>query len=300
MIDLLMLPTIVIVLAVLAAFGAWLVGATGSRAARLCFRNPRLIAPAAVLLGLELLLGVLPAGLAAPFFQQNVLGMGLGLSVPFLVSIAANILCLAWLIRDLAQVLHGRPFAFGRFVAPVFAVSVLGWVAILGSLALVMAVGAGAGGVFVPVIIAWGLGLFWLNSRMAPFVAALPVAGGGVKAIRAEMAEGFRAAPGRFRLAVAVHLLVLGLVTFVWLDGYTTQDAAGEHVHDATNFTVHGQYVLSLTLDSGWPDAIATSVDATVPAALELVLRLFMALLGTIFIAAYALLGLDHDEVGRG
>jgi hypothetical protein len=284
-----MFPTVVIVLLVLAATAWWLRGATGRSAVSLCFKHPRLFAPAAVLFAVDLLTSFVPEAFAAPFFQTSLAGIALTLSLPFLAMIAARVLCVAWLIGELGQAIHERPMTVNSLVLPVFAVLAIGWVAIFASLALVMA--AGATGLFLPVLLGWAAGLFWFNSRLAPLVPALLVAGDGARVVRAKAVELFAASPGRWRAAVAVHLLVLGLVTFVWLDGYTTVADGRYETVNSTNFKVNAQYVLSLSLDTNWPNDIASVLKATVPAPLSYFLRVVMAVLGTVFMAAYAVIG---------
>src|SRR5262249_26507819 len=136
------------------------------------------------------------------------------------------------------------------------------------------------------------------NSRLAPFVAAAPLAKGGLRAIWAKMGPLFHARRNPFRRTVAVHLLVLGAVVFIWLNAYEYRNAEGLNVLTATQFKVNGECVLNFTPETQWPIAIAEATRKTIPYALGLVFQAIVLALGTLFMAGYGVIGLEAEDTG--
>jgi hypothetical protein len=246
-------------------------------------------APAAVLFLVDLVGDVIPAA-SSSLETLSLGGVTIGLSVQLFLSAAAHVLCLAWLIRVLAEARLGKRLDLASLVPAVFVVLALGMAVLFVSLGLF--IWAASEFIFLALIV-WGGGLFWFNSRLVPFLAALPLAAGGPRAIWAKTNELFRARPSAWYRTVAVHLLVLGFATLVWLDGYTTRTAEGFHVWNTTNYAVHGQILLTLPLDSAWLTAIAEAIKTDVPTAVSLGGEAVMVLLGTVFTASYAVTGFE-------
>jgi hypothetical protein len=284
-----MFPTLVILAAVVASVALWLRGAAGRAAIELCRRRPRIFAPMATFLVCqEVLPHVLPGFVWTPLVQLAASVVSLGLSVGTVLVGAVRIACIVWLIVELARALDLPSPEPGAVARQAVAFFIAAWAILFGSLALVGAIGAGAN-VFVPALVLWGAGGLWLNIRAAPFVAAVLEGSAGWRPLLARMASLYRADPGRWRRAVAAHLLALGFVTFVWLEDYTLARNGSEiTTTSAKNLTFHAEYVAGLPYESNWPGAVASSIRGRVPPGLSLALQLAMAGLTTVFMAAYA------------
>jgi len=96
---------------------------------------------------------------------------------------------------------------------------------------------------------------------------------------------------------VALHCAVIGVVTLVWLDGYTnvTRTQTGTWswttettTRDCFDLTVHAESVLALTVTNPWPPEVAQDLEKKLGAPLREALALLTALLSTLFIVAYA------------
>lgn len=97
--------------------------------------------------------------------------------------------------------------------------------------------------------------------------------------------------------SVALHCAVIGVVTLVWLDGYTkfghTKRGAlswtNEWItYDRFDLTVHAESVLALTVSNPWSTEVADGLKKELNAPLREALALLTALLSTLFLVSYA------------
>ncbi len=272
---------IVLLLFVAGLYVYWLLGPNLGPALEVVRRSPHLLLAAVAVVFGQIAIEALPPSLAAPLFTTNLGILNLGLSIPFIAWFAVEVGVRTWLVRAILE-------ARGRKVAPtfldhavsLFALSVVMWVAVLGSIVLTGMVAAGLG---VVAFLGWALFVYWLSTRAAPILAALaldPSPRGAVG--RGAALLGARASG--WRLTVLVELLVLGALTFVYYWEGSRSDLS---------IAMHGTVVAELTTRNAWPDAIASALKDRVPVAIFYGSRIFTAFASTLFIVSYVVLGTE-------
>ncbi|MBI2921868.1 MAG: hypothetical protein HYY18_12350 [Planctomycetes bacterium] len=271
---------------------AWMFSRAGSAAFDLCARNPRVFLPGLLVLGASFLISEAPREMAAAWTTWRLPGLTLSPSFTLLLSLAAHVLGAAWLFSLLGRALNlpARPFA--RTAGATLAALASFWVGMFASMIPLTAFVKGGSEVLIGALLVWAVGLWWINARLAPFPAAL--FGDPRRGVFGRMSDLYAAEAPRYRVATAVHLLALGMVTYVY---YSTSGPQVGFVplpgttQESWKFNVDAQCALNLTVANGWPKVIQSVTKHEMPAALAWAVKALTVAVSTIFIAGYAALG---------
>lgn len=135
-------------------------------------------------------------------------------------------------------------------------------------------------------LVAWGAFQFWFATRTAPLLHALARRDGELGGTVSRARGLFSVFPGRWRATVAVHLLVLGAVTFVYYEGYG---------RSSTNLHFNATGVLNFTVENACPNAIASAARSGLPDIVSLLAKAVTVLASSLFLSAYLVLGAEID-----
>lgn len=294
-----MAPLVGTLLVVLAVFILWIVSRTGRAALGFCLAHPVLFLPAIAVWGVVWGLDAIDARvLSANLFDLPLPGVQLAPSARTVLQIAAHIVAvsalLAWAI---ARLRPSSGATLGTVVGPVALVLAGVWVTMFAMLVALLLLAAALGKLAIWIMVAIiGLLFIAVNLLAAAMAGALPFRIGTLPRVAKERTA-FLWAGGWRALArpVFVQALVIGLVTLVWLSGYTTTERVQKGMSTTTRTTststfllvVHTQCVLDLTTGNAWPEAICEATNGRWPGWVGALVSLFTAVASSVFVVAY-------------
>lgn len=271
---------------------AWMFSRAGSEAFDLCTKNPRVFLPGLCVLGATFLIENAPREFSAAWTTFRLPGLTLSPSLRLVLSLATHVLGAAWLFALLGRALRLPAAPFGRILGFTFAALAVFWIGMFASMIPMTLFVQGGKEILILALLVWAVALWWVNARLAPLPAALFA--GPHRGLAGAMSGMYGAEAARYRVAAAIHLLALGMVTYVY---YST---SGAHIgllplpgttQEAWKFNVDAQCALNLTVTNAWPKVIAAVTKHEIPAGISWAVRGLTVAVSTIFIAGYAALG---------
>lgn len=291
-----MLPTILIIIAVVVMVVVWLACPTGRRAVRQAFNAPVLTLPALGIWAFVLLISNVDLGaLNEVFFQGSIMTVTIGLSVSLLAQMAAHILATTLLLYLMSRRLPElTPAPFARLLVSVAILLVVVWIWMFFVIGLMGVIGVTSMGMMLGVILpVMAVAYFTVNMILAPLAATLVKNAGSLGPALSDALRvlKMRKAP-RLWPTVTVRLLMAGFVTVVILYAYTTTQSEGSTRHTDTrtawNFSVNTHCVLNITVDNSWPGKVYAELREKSNPTVVHAVGLITALLATLFMVAIA------------
>lgn len=276
---------------------AWMFSRAGSEAFDLCAKNPGVFLPGLCVLGAAFLIDNAPPEFSAAWTTFRLPGITLSPSLKLVLSLAAHVLGAAWLFVLLGRALRLPAAPFGRVLGLTFAVLAFFWIGMFASMIPLTLFVQGGKEILILALLVWAVALWWVNARLAPFPAALFA--GPRRGLAGVMSGMYGAEAARYRVAAAIHLLALGMVTYVY---YST---SGGHIgfvpfpgttQESWKFNVDAQCALNLTVTNAWPKVIEAVTKQSMPVGLAWGVKGLTVAVSTVFIAGYAALGARHSS----
>ncbi|GEM_PF-6326455 len=294
-----MWPLILTLGSIGAGLAVWSRASTGQGAWRACLRHPVVFLPAASVWAFTWLIDDLDLGdLEKPFLNVNSSGIRLAISVCLLLLMAAHVVALSWVLHLVQGRMRGRPAQSIREMLPVSALSMAGLWCVLFALLIPVTPIIAVRQLTWPALFVLAVLYVGVNLLAATMLSRWPARCSEVGVSLRQSALWLRAGGYRRLLpTVALHCVLIGVATLVWLDGYTkvvTKRTGGfswsteTTTFDKFNFSVHAEGVLGLTVRNPWPRAVADGVEEPLPKPLRLSLGLLTALLSVVFLVAYS------------
>ena len=282
-----------------AGLGRWLWSQNGRDVLALCRRHPVVFAPAAGVWAICAIVHAIDSpALKSPFLNVSGSGIVLAISVGLVISMVAHVVALAGVLHlCFRRILGNQPRDFRVLLLVTLLVMGAAWVALFALLVpfspmfKVSGLAWVALGVLALLYVAINLIGAALMSHWPSTVVEIP---NRVREVVSWLRGG---AYRRLLPIVALHCAVIGVVTLVWLDGYTvvkTTPTGGMSWSTETtswdrfDLTVHAKSVLALTVSNPWPTEVAQGLEKKLDAPLREALALLTALLSTLFLIAYA------------
>jgi hypothetical protein len=258
---------------------------------RRLLRNKDLLIPLGLYVAAQGLLAVMLevqalAALLAPTWSMKVLSISITLSLGFVIQLVLGVIYAGWTTVLVLQVVReervdavGAFAGFGQWFLRVLATEFIAWVVLFICLAIAIALGSAS--IELALILIAACSVVWNLSTAALLLFMVSER----RSFGVSFREGIRVSwnrKSRWWVPVVVQLVLLGWVTFIYIE-YTSSPRPGTTVtHTKTNWRVNGFWTGGYESDCRWHTDLMRTVEAEPLPIINTLLGLLFAVFATV------------------